>query len=547
MATNIYIVANIYVIIITILGFKFLPGYTDYDRAYAMLICFYWILYFYNLIPRRFIIKISGYILGVSILTFVTNPPFSYGTYLYLGHFIGNFFQLYYMWEKYHEDSLILNTVEYEKNVSNFLQNKFPDPVFTLNSKLDIIKQNEKAAILLQESNKIFFKEYASEIINEKGKNLNEEICLKSEFENMSFSKIINEKINVKFLITCSCFQIEKTKIIIIILKDVTEIFKTQEKNLSEKYQNILLFSAPHEIRSQLNLISGNLEQLEKKFDPFLLKIAIYAAKVMEYKLNLIFDFVHITTNKFAEHMKQFNFKRFVEEVGEIVHHFAQIKELNFEIKYKTRHSFLACDIERFISMIIHICLNAVKHTYQGKILMDIQFFKGFLTAKIQDTGIGMSQSIASHLNQFSIEEDIDNFGIIQQALKSYEEIKFLSGIGTVTSALICKKLGGSLFISSNQGMGGTVVQLRIKCKETSNLIESIEDESCHLDSERGSGSQISFPNPSKITNILPINSKSSEINFHTNLKLKILVVDVQPFNRLTLVKMLQSLEYENI
>jgi len=73
---------------------------------------------------------------------------------------------------------------------------------------------------------------------------------------------------------------------------------------MNEKYQNILLYSVAHETRSQLNLITGNLEQLENKFDSNLFKIAKYAAKVMEYKLNMIIDFANITINIFTEHLK---------------------------------------------------------------------------------------------------------------------------------------------------------------------------------------------------------------------------------------------------
>ena len=67
---------------------------------------------------------------------------------------------------KYHQESQILNSIEYERNVSNFLQSKFPESVFTLNSELDIIKINEKETNILLKSNKIFFKEFGVDYIN---------------------------------------------------------------------------------------------------------------------------------------------------------------------------------------------------------------------------------------------------------------------------------------------------------------------------------------------------------------------------------------------
>ena len=68
-----------------------------------------------------------------------------------------------------------------------------------------------------------------------------------------------------KLIASSSSFEFDQKKIIILIIRDITELSISQEKTMNENYQNIfLLFSAPQEIRSQLNLITGNLEHIEK-------------------------------------------------------------------------------------------------------------------------------------------------------------------------------------------------------------------------------------------------------------------------------------------
>ena len=96
--------------------------------------------------------------------------------------------------------------------------------------------------------------------------------------------------------------------------------------------------------------------------------------------------------------------------------------------------------MERFISIIIHISLNAIKHTYKGIISLKIKFYRGFLYAKISDNGIGMTINMMNQINRIAIIFITNNTSIINAALNSFEENKFLYGIGTLTAALIYVK-----------------------------------------------------------------------------------------------------------
>ena len=546
-ATNVYFVANIYVVLIVTFNFKFLTGYTDIDRSICLVICILWIIHSFNLVPGLISIKISLY-LGVSfLLLLILKPKFGYGYVLIISHLIAYIVQIYIVWEKYHEECLILNKVEYEKNVNEFLYNQFPEAIFTLNAQLEIQKMNEKGLKILNICNKTSFKDLALELLSEKGKslysNLSELSQKNYEIENQPYSRK-NEEDNsyLKLIISSSSFEIESKKIVIVIIKDLTEFFKKQEKHITERCQNILLLSAPHEIRSQLNLIYGNLEQLEKKFDLFLLRLAKYAAKVMEYKLNLLFDFASIVTEKFAEHPKLFNFKALAEDAGEILKIFAKAKNLKFSMKYASKSTTIKGDYERFFAILIHCGLNAIKYSNEGLVLLKIKFKNGYLMAKIIDNGIGIKGPIVNHINNYFFNPFGETSNLLKNALNCLENSKFLSGIGSLSSSFICKKLGGSFHISYEENQG-TVVNFKIQCSSVNESLDEIEDESCIQDSAR-SPAMMKIEKYKFCTNIeITSNPKSEPQNIkNPSNHLKILVVDDQAFNRMTIINMLKTL-----
>ena len=349
------------------------------NRIISLCVSIFWIIHSFNLIPGNFRNKISLYLVSVFIMFLMIKPKWSYGIYILIAHIIAYLPQIYVIWERYHSECKTFNAVEYEKNINNFLYSQFPEIIITLDSKYEIIRINDKASKLFEDQKYKNFKEYSSELKNENDITLYEELIEKNKLHNYQFSRNKGKENEEKLLVSSSSFEIDYSKIIIIIIRNVTQFYKMQEKNISDRYQNILLFSATHEVRSQLNIISGNIERLEKKFDPDLLKIAKYGCRVLEYKLNLIFDFVHIVTGKFAAHLKQYVFKDFILEIVDIIDFFASSKNLKFIKKYRTTCEIISFDYERFVSMIIHIALNAIKHTFKGIIKLKVEYRQGIL------------------------------------------------------------------------------------------------------------------------------------------------------------------------
>lgn len=250
---------------------------------------------------------------------------------------------------------------------------------------------------------------------NDGGNNLLEVLEVKKELENAQFSlSLLNKNIQKVIIVTYSTFQLEGKIFIILIMRNITNILDKQIKKISKKYESIILFSTSHEIRSQLNLIRGNLEQYVhnyssnfkniSKMDIKLIKISIYSAKIMEYKLNLLIDFVNILSGKFVENEKACSLNNLEEEIAEIINAYSCAKNLNFSHNPSFPFNKLfSCDYVRFTSIVIHVALNSVKFTYSGSVSVDIIYENNLLIAKIIDTGIGIDKEFEEKINNFSI------------------------------------------------------------------------------------------------------------------------------------------------
>ena len=264
---------------------------------------------------------------------------------------------------------------------------------------------------------------------------------------------------------------------------------------------------------------------------------------MLEHKLNLLFDFVHIVTGKFSEHMKKYFFKDFIAEVLDLIEYFANSKNLKLIRKYRSSCEIISFDFERFMAMIIHIALNSIKYTTNGIIKIRMQYKNGELAAKITDSGIGIKNSILEHIKSYCNNAPLNINSIMKNALNELENNKLLSGIGLLSSSLIAKKLGGGITINSIENKG-TTFKIKIRCQKEIVSTQEVFDESCsyELGIETNDLNNINYNklNSLKTTSKLEVGSPISK-------SIKIIVVDDQKFNRITLIGMLKLLNKENI
>ena len=385
------------------------------------------------------------------------------------------------------------------------------------------------------------FEDFSSDLIIQSGQSLSEYIRFNNDFINQEFFRKKSNRFE-KLLVSSSSFKFGEEFCLLIILQNITEIINKHESNISQKYHNLILFSVSHEIRSNLNIITGSLEQIIKKFEIKLIIIAKYAAKIMETKLNLLMDFVQIFSGKFNEHRIKSTLRTIIDEITDIIKVFAEEKKIIVKQKYKNPFDEeIECDFERIFSIIIHIALNSVKFSSKGSIVIRALVYNGFFYVSIKDTGSGMSPSLVNKICHFSTTEIIDIQESYNNSWNTCKENQFLTGLGLTSSLMICKALGGLLNIKSIRDVG-TKVFIKIPCIKLSDLINGIQDDSCIIDSNRTPliqnyskyNTDLKKQYNNQIENCLTTNQPKS---------LMILIVDDHPFNRKVLKGMLESMQ----
>lgn len=111
--------------------------------------------------------------------------------------------------------------MEYQKNLRNFLQGKYSESFFTLNSELEILKINQKASNLLKSIRTHQFKELALQLIKEKKMNLFQELLMFTDLDNAEYAWA-NKSERKKIIVSTTCLQMEGKEMIILILRDAT-------------------------------------------------------------------------------------------------------------------------------------------------------------------------------------------------------------------------------------------------------------------------------------------------------------------------------------
>ena len=545
-ATNIYIFVNLLAPISTTIGFKYWMSNDVCDESIMVVYSCYWLVHFFNLVPGKFTIKISLYFSTSFLIFAISRPSFTISIAVIISTVLSFGIQSYIVWSKYHEDSVLLNKVEAEKSINNYLQELNTNPIFNLNKNLEIIKMNLSASKLFNEKANTSFKDLAEGIHFDVGENLYHYILSNQTFQNKEFFK--NSKRGIeKWIVSSNTFEFGKEFNRVVVLQNITDIVNKHEAEISEKYQNLILFSASHEIRTNLNLITGNLNQIRTNFDEKLITIAQDAAKIMETKLNLLMDFVQIMNGTFNGHRVKFNLRSLIEEVEEILKRFSVDKNLFIKIKYKNKFDEeIECDYNRIFSILIHIGLNSVKFTLKGSISIKFFVHDGYLNIILSDTGIGMDSTLVNQINDVACSCRNLNYEKNNNLFYNVKENKFLTGLGLQSASLICKSLGGSLFVKSKKEIG-TIFQIKIQAIKVCDLYNGIADESCIILSSCKSSVKLKYEKYLKKDCLQKEILEPQEISSLHLRTLAIIIVDDQFYNRKVLVDMLKGLQYKDI
>jgi signal transduction histidine kinase len=226
-----------------------------------------------------------------------------------------------------------------------------------------------------------------------------------------------------------------------------------EEAQIAHKARFQFLANMGHELRTPLNKIIGFTEILlrltsTEKQKQYLEKIKRAGWSLSEV-LNNVLDLSEIVEGKFVLEKSSFSLRQTISEVLKITESQAQWKDLQMlsHIDADVPDAFIG-DAKRLKQVLINLIVNAIKHTENGSITLNISRFvdhPDHILFSVSDTGIGIAKD--KHKSIF------EPFVLGEEVMTK----RFAgAGLGLAISKDIIEKMNGTIWLESEPSQGST-------------------------------------------------------------------------------------------
>ncbi|MDN6162092.1 MAG: HAMP domain-containing histidine kinase [Atopostipes sp.] len=164
-----------------------------------------------------------------------------------------------------------------------------------------------------------------------------------------------------------------------------------------EKKRRTFMQDAVHEMRTPLTTINGLIEGLEhgvfdEEQEMRSIKIMSKETKRLIRLVNENLDYENIESNRIFLQKQHFPLVDALAEISEQME--GKVSEANNKIiiQEQTEEISVYADFDRFKQIMVNLLKNANQFTENGKIIIDADESKEFVSIRIKDTGIGMSK-----------------------------------------------------------------------------------------------------------------------------------------------------------
>jgi len=242
------------------------------------------------------------------------------------------------------------------------------------------------------------------------------------------------------------------------ISRDISDRIQSEAalKDLSRKKDEFMA-NMSHELRTPMNAVIGisyilqRLDGMPEQAKKFIDTLKLSAENLMEL-INDLLDFAKIDSGSFEIETIEFSLAEQVEKAISIANVKASEKNLSLYVNYPpSLNRYYMGDPLRIHQVLMNLLSNAVKFTDHGSIEVDISGALDddtdttLVTIKVHDTGIGIAEDkLATVFDKF------------MQGDTSITRRYGGSGLGLAISKACVEKMGGSIKLDSELGVGTT-------------------------------------------------------------------------------------------
>jgi len=253
-------------------------------------------------------------------------------------------------------------------------------------------------------------------------------------------------------------------------IRDIT-LRKKDEEALQEASQrkDEFLANMSHELRTPMNVviglanILGMTSPLTPKQKEFIDTLKLSADNLLTL-INDLLDFARLEQDAVELEAIRFNLREVIDNFYSLMNIRAREKNLELQLDYSfgLEHQYVG-DPLRISQILTNVVSNALKFTKKGWVSIEVEGEEDprspsatLLTIRVTDTGIGIAADKRSTI-----------FEKFSQADTSITRKYGGSGLGLAISAALAKKMGGSISVESEIGVGSVFI-IRFPLKKAS-------------------------------------------------------------------------------